>query len=217
MNDSSQLFQFSVEAPARVIHWPITSSTTTIEGSFRFCCFATASAAQMPGRTRTAANSRIVPGPAPVFRCRAMAIRRAASDPMVPGAKGTSPQPNQVAIRKLSPGPLSSGRRLIGAAQLFPPESFEPTRFQQALRLLNVFVRILRLYGRRDDVFFASPIAEIDDLTTLAAKWKEFAFRSHFFFADRAFHRGETKIGKGSGLGNCHVAGAASINWPTRS
>src|SRR6185312_10024729 len=118
-------------------------------------------------------------------------IAMAPREPAVPGPAGESPQPNHLPMR------LAMRRRIV----------------------LFVVVGDRARLGRRpwDHVFSGSPVAEIDQLATLAAKRREFVIERDFFFADRTLHCALTNIGKRSGRGTAARTGASSIRPPTRS
>src|SRR5579872_6638635 len=127
-----------------------------------------------------------------------MAMASAPREPAVPGATGDKPQPNQVATSHgKSQRRRASGLAFIGVAVVF-------------------FFRIGGLDGRRDHVFFAGPVAEIDDLAALAAEGEELVFLGDLFLADGALHRVEARIGNGSLASGAEDSGE-SARRPTRS
>ncbi len=75
---------------------------------------------------------------------------------------------------------------------------------------------VVRLDRRRNDVLFAGPITQVDNLTTLATKWIELVRKSSFFFADRALHRVAARIGKSSGRTG-KKPGGESMSPPIKS
>jgi len=90
---SATAFQFRCVAPESAIHCPATSSITTICGSSRPNCSAVAPADQTAtGKSARAAAAQIKGG----MPKKGSTSTAAASEPTVPGAFGTNPQPNQV-------------------------------------------------------------------------------------------------------------------------
>src|SRR5208337_4674651 len=96
-----------------------------------------------------------------------------ASDPAVPGATGAKPQPNQVPMRNAPVFRRGRGLKLMVVRAFVQAVVFE----------------ILRLHGRRDHVFLAGPIPQVDQLAALAAKRIERVIGRNFLFADGALHR----------------------------
>src|SRR5215469_12693886 len=74
-----------------------------------------------------------------------------------------------------------------------------------------------RLDGRGDHVLLAGPIAEVDDLATLAAEWKEFITGGDRLLADRALHRIAARMGKGGATGTHGDSAGESIRAPIKS
>src|SRR5580700_1751177 len=83
-----------------------------------------------------------------------------------------------------------------------PARTHSRTRWRSEMRLKALLLvafafalQVLGLHRRRDYIFFAGPIAEIDNLAAFATKGKKRVAWGHFFFTDRALHR-IARIGK---------------------
>ena len=158
-----QLFALRVEAPASVIHWPTTSSITTIWGSLLPVSFAMRPAAQMAGAISSTPKSAIHGRKHLNMRARP---RRGPVRPAIPR------------FRVLW-GRIPDKRTC--------PEAREGAHSESSSCIWNFFER-LRIYRRRDRVFLRRPVAQIDDPAAVATEGNEFAVRWDHFTADRTPH-----------------------------
>src|SRR5580700_9474934 len=126
-----------------------------------------------------------------------------ASEPAVPGATGAKPQPNHVAIANAVALRRGGGLRLV-------------MLFALAVAQAVVF-EILGLHWRRDHIFLAGPIAEVDQLAAFAAKGIERAIGGNFFFADGALHRAAVRIGNAFMAGTKAGVSVGGSSVPIRS
>src|SRR6185437_15534409 len=151
---------------------PDTSSITIFCGSFLPRCRAARPAAHTPitanAKTHHTSFAINLERASEIF---AHAISTPASEPHVPGARGILPRPKTVAIRMAKRGLCCAAAPAVASAA-----SGFASAFAVIFAVMNIApgkIRRVLVYGRLGDhVFFAGPIAEIEQPAALAAKGK---------------------------------------------